>query len=1157
MKNTRPKFLFIALIIISLSRLQEGFSQETTNALLWRISGNGLKKSSFLFGTIHVQDKRVFNFSDSLYNSLKTVDGFAMEVHPDSMAQEIFDMIGKQDQKLLKESMGKNEYEKVKGKIKKKYGVDPDKLTISQARALKKKSGNIEKHQDDMPAIVDLYLYSIAKDNGKQIQGLEQMNDQMMLLEDIQNGIQPVDFDDELSEEKKMVEKMIQKYINEDLNGIKDMVGLMDEKSQDIVLVNRNRLMANKIDSLIKQLSYFTAIGVAHLPGSTGVIELLRQKGYKVEPVKSQTKLPAGYYTYKNNKEWNQFEDPEGNYKIMMPGMVMPMNIGVQGFTMNSHLDLTKMKMYYISAISISPEKRTIDPDTLLKQLANQYLKSQKVKSTETKFIIVKDSLKCVELVTIDASSDYWMRLQLILYADKVYMVGVGSQKNQEIANTETDYYFSMFTPISQKQSISVHQFAEDGFEVRFPGKVEQNKIKNQDSTMSAIQFHSVDTEKGIFYIVLKSSANPTFIISSDSVYFNSIAEGLKTNLGFTVQYAADTIVGKYKARVFNALNLKTKVFCRALSIKRGSQIYTLIALADKDGLTENIEIQAFFNSFNMLPYQAKNWNKQMLPDHSFETWGPGNVVIKNKSSEVSESKQSGFYMYDPEMAVTYDITCDTLNSFTFSRNDTALLHTWMSEMVFEGHPLISHRYFYHGKMPAVELITKVEDSRTIKKVWILLNGYVKYSIFAFMSDDLIDEKNQLRLFNELRFIESKDPGIILKQKPSKLFDSLISKDSVSSDLAYHALNEVNFAKQDVPDLLGLALLNYPGDSLYYTSTNDKLFNIIEGLVDSSHIKLIEASYLSIKPDQADRYFDLLELMASIETKESYQAILSLIESRFPTGTYPNAFLMKLRDSLALTRIIYPLLLSNAADSNIALPLFRIHNLMLEAKLVSDIELSSYENAIEKAVSEIHSTLMKNPETNNSWYTYDLIETLGKLDKPKWDEWLNRYLLIPQHDIQLSAAIELNERNKPVQKKIWEELAADPKIRLELYRSLKKQKKGNLFPDFSLSQRAFSESMLWESFEDELPDEIQFLQEQEAVYKGKKNNFFLYKIIYKSEGEFAAYLGVAGPFDLRKKVIYPEEHISGTYYDEEYTPGFTKKMLANYLKQFEETEVVK
>ncbi|HYC28941.1 MAG TPA: TraB/GumN family protein, partial [Chitinophagaceae bacterium] len=55
------------------------------NALLWKVTGKSLLKPSFLFGTIHLQDQRVFNFNDSLYSFIKYADGFAMEVHPDSV----------------------------------------------------------------------------------------------------------------------------------------------------------------------------------------------------------------------------------------------------------------------------------------------------------------------------------------------------------------------------------------------------------------------------------------------------------------------------------------------------------------------------------------------------------------------------------------------------------------------------------------------------------------------------------------------------------------------------------------------------------------------------------------------------------------------------------------------------------------------------------------------------------------------------------------------------------------------------------------------------------------------------------------------------------------------------------------------------------------
>ena len=36
-------------------------------ALLWEITGNGLKKPSYLFGTMHVSSKMVFHLSDSFY----------------------------------------------------------------------------------------------------------------------------------------------------------------------------------------------------------------------------------------------------------------------------------------------------------------------------------------------------------------------------------------------------------------------------------------------------------------------------------------------------------------------------------------------------------------------------------------------------------------------------------------------------------------------------------------------------------------------------------------------------------------------------------------------------------------------------------------------------------------------------------------------------------------------------------------------------------------------------------------------------------------------------------------------------------------------------------------------------------------------------------
>src|SRR5215211_4524795 len=48
-------------------------------SLLWEISGKGLAKKSYLFGTMHVSSKMVFHLSDSFYLGIKNADVVALE----------------------------------------------------------------------------------------------------------------------------------------------------------------------------------------------------------------------------------------------------------------------------------------------------------------------------------------------------------------------------------------------------------------------------------------------------------------------------------------------------------------------------------------------------------------------------------------------------------------------------------------------------------------------------------------------------------------------------------------------------------------------------------------------------------------------------------------------------------------------------------------------------------------------------------------------------------------------------------------------------------------------------------------------------------------------------------------------------------------------
>src|SRR5207344_813481 len=63
------------------------------------------------------------------------------------------------------------------------------------------------------------------------------------------------------------------------------MLAVVSETFQEKFMYKRNEIQANSIDTILKKNSLFVGVGVAHLPGKKGVIELLRKKGYRLRPI--------------------------------------------------------------------------------------------------------------------------------------------------------------------------------------------------------------------------------------------------------------------------------------------------------------------------------------------------------------------------------------------------------------------------------------------------------------------------------------------------------------------------------------------------------------------------------------------------------------------------------------------------------------------------------------------------------------------------------------------------------------------------------------------------------------------------------------------------------------------------------------------------------
>jgi uncharacterized protein len=137
---------------------------------------------------------------------------------------------------------------------------------------------------------VDRYLAQRAKNNGKATRGLETLEFQIGLLDQLPKTDQEQMLREtvrELDLLDKNIDEIVQSWATGDVDLLAKLLlaGMKEypEVYQRIV-VERNRRWLPEIEKLIHDGSgAMLVVGAAHLVGQDGVIEMLKAKGYRVE----------------------------------------------------------------------------------------------------------------------------------------------------------------------------------------------------------------------------------------------------------------------------------------------------------------------------------------------------------------------------------------------------------------------------------------------------------------------------------------------------------------------------------------------------------------------------------------------------------------------------------------------------------------------------------------------------------------------------------------------------------------------------------------------------------------------------------------------------------------------------------------------------------
>jgi uncharacterized protein len=260
-------------------------------ALLYEISGNGLEKPSYLYGTIHVICSNDFIWRESLSQKVKESEQIALELDMDDpkMMMKMLEMSNFKNGQTIKSIMSEADYAKLS-----KFFKDSLSLSLNMMNKLKPFSLLSVMTNQLMDCEIKSYeieFVKVAKEQKKEVIGLETIEFQLNLFDKISNEDvvkMLLEMVDSYTTAKKDFAELISHYKNQEVD---NLYNDMNKSSsgfkgyEKAFLDDRNQDWIPKIKKIASEKSTVFAVGAGHLGGENGVLSLLKKAGFVVKVV--------------------------------------------------------------------------------------------------------------------------------------------------------------------------------------------------------------------------------------------------------------------------------------------------------------------------------------------------------------------------------------------------------------------------------------------------------------------------------------------------------------------------------------------------------------------------------------------------------------------------------------------------------------------------------------------------------------------------------------------------------------------------------------------------------------------------------------------------------------------------------------------------------
>ncbi len=274
--------MFFITIFCSTTNAQ---TAKKENSLLWEISGKGIEKPSYLYGTIHMICGNDFFMKEKVTKAFEKTSKLALEINMNDAEEMSFMQKSVISETPLTKKLTAEQSKELDEILQKTTGMklsQVDSFTMMTVMSLiAMKSFGCENLK-----FYEMEFITKAKALNNTVIGLEKVKDQLDILGNAYTDQEMITMLKDMN--KELTSKMVQDYKEENIKNIYSQATdpkMMNKKTQAAMLDNRNINWVSILPELIKKESVFIAVGAGHLPGEKGLISLLTKAGYTVKPI--------------------------------------------------------------------------------------------------------------------------------------------------------------------------------------------------------------------------------------------------------------------------------------------------------------------------------------------------------------------------------------------------------------------------------------------------------------------------------------------------------------------------------------------------------------------------------------------------------------------------------------------------------------------------------------------------------------------------------------------------------------------------------------------------------------------------------------------------------------------------------------------------------